>query len=199
MPDAIAAAVTNTNPNSCVTVQLCRLGKPWIASSQILTFMAIWESGRFEGVTRIFFSNRTHIDVPVSEGMILLVYRDDQGNPTVGCGHLVVPDDNLHVGQTISAKRARELLKNDLHRTESAINSKVHVPLFQHEYDALVSVLFNAGAGNAADEMAHRINQGDYENISNYITGFRCRNPRLRQRRQSEARVFSKEIYDAAH
>ena len=199
MPDALATATTNTNPNSCVNAQSARLCKPWIATSEILTFMAVWESGRLNGVTRIFYANHTHIDAPVSEGFILPVYRDDQGNPTVGCGHLVVPEDNLSVGQTISVQRAREFLRMDLRRTENALNSKIHVPLFQYEYNALVSVTFNAGAGHAADDLAHRVNQGDYENIAHYIINFRCHNPRLQQRRQSEARVFAEGVYNASH
>ncbi|MBN3812485.1 lysozyme [Paraburkholderia sp. Ac-20347] len=199
MPDALGSAVTNTNPNSCVTVQCDRLAKPWIATEKIKTFMAIWESGRLEGTTRIFYSNHTHIDVPVSGGFILLVYPDDQGNPTVGCGHLVVPEDNLRIGQSITVARARELLNQDLTKTERAINSKVHIPLHKYEYDALVSIIFNCGVGNGLTELSHRVNHGDYENIPRFITGFRCGNPRLRQRRRSESNVFAQGIYDASH
>ncbi|WP_409259510.1 MULTISPECIES: glycoside hydrolase family protein [unclassified Paraburkholderia] len=46
-----------------------------------------------------------------------------------------------------------------MRRTERAINAKVHVPLFQYVYDALVSVSFNAVADHAADELTHRENQ----------------------------------------
>lgn len=199
MTQPLATAITNTNPDSCVTVHCDRYGKPWTASNEIKTFMGIWESGRMEGKTRIYFPDHTHIDVPVSEGMILLVYRDDKGNPTVGCGHLVLPEDNLQVGQMITAERARTYLDKDLRRTEHAVNLKVKVPLKQHEYDSLVSIAFNSGAGHAADELANRINRGDYENIPSFITTFRCRNPRLQQRRRSEARLFGQGIYDANH
>lgn len=198
MPDALGAAVTNTDPNSCVVVRSGRLCKPWAASSQILTFMAVWESGRLNGITRVFRSGHPHIDVPVSEGFILVVYPDNHGNPTVGCGHLVLPEDNLHLGQTISIERARKFLKKDLQRAEHAINSKVHVPLFQHEYDALASISFNAGAGHAADELTRCVNQGNYGNMPDYIEHFR-RGSSLHQRRKAEARVFSKGVYDASH
>lgn len=66
------------------------------------------------GMTHIFYSNHAHIDFQVVEGMILQVYPDDQGNPTVGCGHLVLPIDNLYVGQMISVERAKDLLRCDL-------------------------------------------------------------------------------------
>ncbi|QXE07299.1 lysozyme [Paraburkholderia sprentiae WSM5005] len=199
MPDALGSALTDTNPNSLITLRSDRLGKPWKASDKIKTFIGIWESGRMEGTTRIVYTDRSHIDVPVSGGMILVVYRDDRGNPTVGCGHLVLPDDNLQLGQTITVARARDLLEKDLQRMEGAINRNVKVPLHQYEYDALVSICFNAGGGGAAVEIAHRVNQGDYQSVPHYITGFRCRNPRLRQRRSTEARVFAQGVYDATH
>ncbi|MBB5404988.1 lysozyme [Paraburkholderia youngii] len=199
MPDAIGRALTDTNPNSCVDLRCDRHGKPWKASDKIKTFMGIWESGRMEGTTRIFRADHSHIDVPVSGGMILVVYRDDRGNPTVGCGHLVLPEDNLQVGQTITVARARDLLEKDLKRMEEAMNRNVRVLLHQYEYDALVSICFNAGGGAAAIEIAGRVNQGDYQNIAEYIITFRCRNPRLRQRRITEARVFAQGIYDATH
>ncbi|MDR8402292.1 hypothetical protein NE850_38905, partial [Paraburkholderia sp. USG1] len=38
-----------------------------------------WESGSLNGVVRIFYSNHTHHDYHVTNGMILTVYNDDQG------------------------------------------------------------------------------------------------------------------------
>ncbi|WP_197740196.1 restriction endonuclease subunit S [Paraburkholderia dioscoreae] len=72
-------------------------------------------------------------------------------------------------------------------RTEKAINSKIHVPLYQYEYDALVSVIFNAGGGSAADDMADIVNAGNYSTIPESIRHFYVRNPRLLPRRSSEA------------
>jgi lysozyme len=151
------------------------------------------------GITRIFYSNHTHIDVQVVEGMILQVYPDDQGNPTVGCGHLVLSNDNLHVGQIISVERAKDLLKHDLELVQKRLNSLVMVPLFQYEYDAMVSIVFNAGAGSAAREMANEVNHGHYETIPAFIRRFHAGNPRLRQRRETEARLFGTGVYDAHH
>ncbi|VVD26493.1 protein of unknown function [Paraburkholderia dioscoreae] len=91
-----------------------RLAKPWHASDRVLPFLAEWESGSLNGVVRIFYSNHTHHDYHVTNGMILTVYNDDQGNPTVGCGHLVVPADHLHAGDTITLERGQQLLRADL-------------------------------------------------------------------------------------
>lgn len=47
------------------------------------------------------------------EGDKLVVYRDPLGKPTVGTGHLVVPADNLKVGQSITpAQDAAFFLKD---------------------------------------------------------------------------------------
>ncbi|WP_408435324.1 lysozyme [Paraburkholderia caffeinilytica] len=131
--------------------------------------------------------------------MILQVYLDDRGNPTVGCGHLVLVTDNLHAGQIISVERARTLLRRDLEQVEKRLNSLVMVPLFQYEYDAMVSVVFNAGAGSAVRELADEVNTGDYRGMPGFIRTFHATNPNLRQRRQSEARLFETGIYDAHH
>ncbi|WP_153099556.1 lysozyme [Paraburkholderia hayleyella] len=199
MSEALCTAITNTDPNSCVTTSTPRFGKPWQATNQCLAFLGEWESGRMNGITRIFYSNHTHIDVQVVEGMILQVYRDDRGNPTVGCGHLVLPNDNLYVGQIISAERAKNLLRHDLELVQKRLNSLVKVPLFHYEYDAMVSVVFNAGAGSAVREIADEVNHGHYETMPDLIRRFHVSNPRLRQRRESEARLFGTGVYDAHH
>ncbi|SDR40801.1 hypothetical protein SAMN05443245_5617 [Paraburkholderia fungorum] len=97
MPDALATALTNTNPNSSVSAQTERLSKPWKLSDDGVAFMAVCESGVMNG---------TYMGLPVIDGMILKVYLDSKGFPTVGFGHKVIPSDHLHVGDTISVERA---------------------------------------------------------------------------------------------
>ncbi|WCM20427.1 lysozyme [Paraburkholderia bryophila] len=201
MPDnaPLSSTVTSEDPDAFTVATTSRLGKPWQASNQCLAFLGEWESGRMNGTTRIYYSDHTHLDVQVVEGMILQVYPDDQGNPTVGCGHLVTPTDNLQTGQIISVDRARDLLKHDLELVQKRLNALVMVPLFQYEYDAMVSVVFNAGAGSAVREMADEVNHGHYDTMPAFIRRFHASNPRLRQRRVSEARLFGTGVYDASH
>jgi len=47
-------------------------------------------------------------DLKRHEGVVLRVYSDSVGLPTVGIGHLVRPEDNLQVGQTL---RIRKILR----------------------------------------------------------------------------------------
>jgi GH24 family phage-related lysozyme (muramidase) len=192
MTAPLATVLTNTDPNSSVTVYTERLGKPWKVSDDGLSFTSVWESGLLNGMN---FQGRY-----VTEGFILKAYRDNVGIPTVGCGHRIVPTDNIQVGQTISLERAREFKKRDVERMERRLNSDVRVPLFQFEYDALVSVVYNCGAGEGADSIIEKVNTGHYEAMFDFICTYRVgHNPGLRPRRYPEARLFASGVYDASH
>lgn len=83
------------------------------------------------------------------EGVRLSVYRDVAGYPTVGVGHLVTPKDNLKVGDRISYDRALTFLEKDIAKAEKAVQRLVgSLKLYQHEFDALVDLVFNVGEGN---------------------------------------------------
>lgn len=188
MSRPLGSAVTNTNPNSCVIVQTDRLCKPWKLSNDGITFMAVCESGVLNG---------TYMGMPVVDGMILKVYVDSKGYPTVGLGHKIIPSDHLRVGDTISVGRARELSKINLAESESAINRRVRVPLHQYEYDALVSMAFNAGPGHGIGELVDKVNTGEDAGLPAYIRTYRARG--IEWRRALEARLFETGNYDARH
>ncbi len=87
------------------------------------------------------------------EGVHLTVYADPIGLPTVGVGHLVTRSDGLSLGDTISYERALDLLEQDLAQAEDAVRRLVgNTPLYQHEFDALVDLVFNVGEGNAGED-----------------------------------------------
>jgi GH24 family phage-related lysozyme (muramidase) len=58
------------------------------------------------------------------EGRRSVVYRDSRGLPTVGIGHLVLPADNLVVGDTISDDRVDALFRQDSAAAMSAALSQ---------------------------------------------------------------------------
>lgn len=192
MPDALATAVTNTNPNSCVNVYCMRFGKPWNVSANGLSFLATWESGTLNG--------RNWEGHYVTDGFILKAYRDNKGIPTVGCGHRILASDNIQIGQTITLERAREFKRRNVSRMEQRLNNDVHLPLFQFEYDALVSVAYNCGENSGSDELIRMINTGHYEKMFDVIRTYRVGdNSNLLPRRFSEARLFASGVYDASH
>lgn len=94
------------------------------------------------------------------EGCVLKPYRDSVGVWTDGVGNTngVVPG-----GPPISMEKAMADLKGNLQWSEAAVNNGVKVPLEQHQFDALVSFVFNVGQGAfASSTLLRRLNAGDY-------------------------------------
>lgn len=194
----LGSAPANTDPDSLVHLTTARIGKPWSISNQGITFIAIWESGIRNGL------NWQH--QRVTDGFILTVYDDGYGIPTVGLGHAVVPQDNLRIGNRITIEQARQLFRKDSQRVEENINNLIRVPLFQYEYDALVSILFNTGYGRGAHDssretrgqrVANALNAGNYNEAANFLEHFIA--GRTASRRVSEANLFRTGVYDASH
>ena len=105
------------------------------------------------------------------EGVRYTVYRDVAGYPTVGVGHLVLPSDNLRVGDRISDQQVLDFLEQDLKVAERGVRILVgDLPLYQHEFDALVDLVYNVGLGNVSEQKSPRLNaaiqDGDYEGIA---------------------------------
>lgn len=170
--------------------QLARPSKPWEVSDKLLTFIGVWENGIENGKN---FANQQ-----VDDGFILTVYNDSRKLPTVGCGHLVVAADKLKLGDTITKQRAQDLLKADMKKATDAVNKKVTVALYQYEYDALVSITFNAGTGDALDDLSAEVNKGAYDKMPAFIEKFRAGHGNTK-RRASEANLFKAGVYDASH
>jgi len=98
------------------------------------------------------------------EGVVLKVYKDAVGYPTIGVGHLIKTGEKF---TTITLQQAYDLLAKDLARFEAGILSQISVSLNQHQFDSLVSFAFNVGLGNLAKStLKRRLNAGDY-NVSN--------------------------------
>jgi lysozyme len=78
------------------------------------------------------------------EKLELTAYRCPAGRWTCGYGH-IGPD--VHEGMTITEERAEELLRMDLAEAEEPVN-RLCPGLGQNQFDAVVSFVFNLGAGN---------------------------------------------------
>ena len=116
-------------------------------------------------------SDRLKQAITEEEGVRNTVYRDVAGYPTVGVGHLVLPQDNLRVGDTISDERAMRLLTRDLAKAEAAVARLLgDLPVYQHEFDALVDLVYNVGEGGVSERRSPRLNEaidaGDYQAIA---------------------------------
>jgi lysozyme len=189
MSDPIATADTNTQPRSVAAAATERLAKPWSVSDKALPFLGTWENGVQNG--------KNFAGQQVTDGFILQVYNDSRSLPTVGCGHLVVAADKLKLGDKIKQDAAEKFLKKDLAEAEKAVADKVTVPLFPYEYDALVSVAFNAGRGGFI-KLSEFVNKGDYTKVPAFIEKYRTGGGN-EGRRASEAALFKSGNYDATH
>ena len=71
------------------------------------------------------------------------------GMPTIGYGHVIkLHEVDLHRGE-IDEAAADRLLRADLREKERGLWVLVVAPVAQHEYDALLSLVFNVGLGIA--------------------------------------------------
>lgn len=85
----------------------------------------------------------------VREGKRNVVYRDSLGKPTVGVGHLVLPGDNLKVGDRITDAQVEAFLDKDARGAWAAANSQASQAGISDGcfIIALASVNFQLGTG----------------------------------------------------
>lgn len=111
------------------------------------------------------------------EGFEEKVYKDSAGLDTIGVGHLIVKPEK-HTGMIIingtpiaftnglTKQQILDLLGQDLHRFEKAVNDDVKVLLSQNQFDALVSFAFNVGVGNFKQStLLQLLNEGKYDEV----------------------------------
>lgn len=108
------------------------------------------------------------------EGVRQTVYRDVAGYPTVGVGHLIRSHDGLSVGDRISYDQVLDFLESDLAIAEEGVRRLVgDLPIYQHEFDALLDLVYNVGEGNVSEDKSPRLNAAidarDYEKIADEL------------------------------
>jgi lysozyme len=105
------------------------------------------------------------------EGCKLTVYRDTKGRLTVGIGHLVLPQDNLVLGQTITQTEVDGLFRRDAGNAmlaavslcrRAGITSQAFLPY-------MASVCFQLGVDWPTEypTMWALVAKGDYEGAAN--------------------------------
>lgn len=72
----------------------------------------------------------------------LRAYQDTGGVWTIGWGHT---GPEVKKGLKITQEKADELLREDLREAELVVNQLVPYGLAEHQFDALVSLVFNIG------------------------------------------------------
>lgn len=93
------------------------------------------------------------------EGLRLKAYLCPAGKWTIGYGHT---GSEVKAGMTISEDKANALLANDLTTAEAVITKEVTVPISDNQFSALVSFVFNLGAGNfSRSTLLKKLNASD--------------------------------------
>jgi lysozyme len=126
------------------------------------------------------------------EGYRGTVYRDAVGIPTIGYGHVVRPGE--HFG-FLSRQAALALLQRDATAAAHAVHQAVRVQLSQNQFDALVSFVFNVGAGAfRSSTLLRKLNNGDYQGAADQFGAWTHAGgrvlPGLVTRRNAEAAMF---------
>lgn len=107
--------------------------------------------------------------------------------PTIGFGET----KGVKMGDKTTPERALVQLLNSTEKHAEAIRQCIHVPLYQHEWDAYVSLAYNIGAGNfCKSTLVRKLNAEDYSGACREILRWDKQAgetlPGLTRRRQGE-------------
>lgn len=115
--------------------------------------------------------------------------------PTIAYGHT----HDVKMGDTCTLAQADALLGEDLFVCEHVVDNAVTAPLDQNQYDALISFVFNVGAGAFSRSTLRKLlNEDDFEGAAEQFLVWDHQAgivlPGLLRRRQAERDLFLKEI-----
>ena len=99
------------------------------------------------------------VGIATHEGYRSEAYKDAVGIPTLGFGETA----GVKMGDKTTPERALVQLLESTEKHADAIRQCIHVPLYQHEFDAYVSLAYNIGAGNfCRSTLVKKLNAKDY-------------------------------------
>jgi lysozyme len=124
------------------------------------------------------------------------VYVGQDHKPTVGWGHVLRPGEAYPDG--IDIETAEKLHRSDVANAEAIVRRHVKVPLNQNQYDALVSLAYNAGNTpfGPGHDLGDALRRGDYAAAAQAFAlyhrphGSKAASGGLDNRRAAEAALF---------
>lgn len=137
------------------------------------------------------------------EGLRTDAYRCPAGVWTIGYGHT----GDVRPGQHITSDDAERILREDLAGCGEQVEELISVALTDCQFAALVSFVFNAGAGALrGSTLRRRLNTGDYDCVPTELakwvkaldprTGQRVPLPGLVRRRAAEGELWLSDATD---
>jgi lysozyme len=126
------------------------------------------------------------------EGCELEAYLDSVGVLTIGIGHTSAAGPPKVVqGMRITEDQAHKIFRADNVRFRKEAAPLIKVPMFQHEWDAMCSFLFNVGTTQFAGSTAlQRLNAKDYAGVPEALLWWN-KPPEIIPRRKGEAHDFA--------
>lgn len=140
------------------------------------------------------------------EKLRLEYYEDSEGYCTVGWGQLTggkssCASQGIKLGDRITRTEADDLLRASCLKAEGRVQKTIRAHLYQHEFDALVSLAFNCGdISKIAPNLCKKINLEQYETASIELLDITNGGTRgLVKRRKQERAMFLTANYDSTH
>ena len=142
-------------------------------------------------IAALSVSAATLVGIALYEGYRGDAYIPVKGDvPTIGFG----ATSGVKIGDKTTPERALVTLLADVNSHSEGIKRCIHVPLYQHEFDAYSSFAYNVGVGAFCKSTLNRkLNSGDYVGACNelkrwvYAGGRKL--PGLVKRREQERRL----------
>ena len=130
------------------------------------------------------------VGIATHEGYRSEAYKDTVGIPTLGFGETA----GVKMGDKTTPERALVQLLESTEKHADAIRQCIKVPLYQHEFDAYVSLAYNIGAGNfCRSTLVKKLNAKDYAGACEEIRRWNKAGgkvlPGLVKRREAEYRM----------
>ena len=111
------------------------------------------------GIASLVVSAAALVGIATHEGYRGEAYRDAVGVPTIGFGETA----GVKMGDKTTPGRSLVQLLGSTNRHADAIRKCIAVPLYQHEFDAYVSLSYNIGPGAFCQStLVKKLNAGDY-------------------------------------
>lgn len=112
-------------------------------------------------VAALVLSASAFVGILTSEGFRGEAYIPVPGDvPTIGFG----TTEGVRLGDRITPVQALGRAVADIDKFEGAVKRCVKVPLYQHEYDAYISLSYNIGGGAfCGSTLVKKLNASDYE------------------------------------
>ena len=136
-------------------------------------------------------SNQGKNLIKEAEGLRLDAYKCPAGVPTIGWGHT----KGVKMGQHITVQQAEDMLVEDIAPIERLLNA-LKINFQQEQFDALVSWIFNLGAGNFKSSTMYKLILADVrdeeitDSLIRWTYSGKQQLPGLMKRRVAEANLF---------